>query len=50
MNLNKFFKREFAVHVLVHLPEDLVRPLLRCGLVLWHLHHRPHLVIKNILY
>ena len=43
MNLNKFFKREFAVHVLVHLPEDLVSSLFRSGLVLRHLEHRTNL-------
>ena len=43
-DLNEFFKGEFAIHILVHLPEDLVRPLLWRRLVFWHLHHRPHLM------
>ena len=42
--LDEFFKGEFAIHVFVHLPEDLVRSLLGCRLIFWHLHHRPNLV------
>ena len=42
-NLNKLLEGEFAVHVLVHLPEDLVSPLLRRRLILWHFHNRPNL-------
>ena len=42
-NLNKLFEGEFSVHVLVHLAEDLVRPLLWRGLVLWHFHDRTNL-------
>ena len=42
-NLNKLLEREFAVHVLVHLAEDLVRPLLWSRLILRHFHNRPNL-------
>ena len=42
-NLNKLLEWEFAVHVLVHLAEDLVRPLLWRRLILWHFHNRPNL-------
>ena len=42
---DKLFKRQLPVHVLVHLPENLVSPLLRRRLVLRHLHDRAdHLV------
>ena len=43
--LDEFRKWELSVVVLVHLSEDLVRPLLGRRLVLRHLHHRAdHLV------
>ena len=42
-DLYELLERQFAVHVLVHLAEDLVSPLLGGGLVLGHLHHRTHL-------
>lgn len=38
-SLDELLEGEFAVHILVHLPEDLVCPLLRGRLVLRHLHH-----------
>jgi len=42
---DELLERQLAVHVLVHLPENLVRPLLRRRLVLRHLHDRAyHLV------
>ena len=42
-DFDELLEGQLAVHVLVHLPEDLVRPLLRRGLVLRHLHDRPNL-------
>ena len=42
-HLDKLLKGKLAVHVLVHLPEDLVSSLFRSGLVLRHLEHRTNL-------
>ncbi len=37
--------RKLTITICVHLPEDLIRAFLRCGLILWHLHHwRNHLI------
>lgn len=32
----------------VHLSEDLIRPLLRRGFILWHLHHRWHHLVDGL--
>lgn len=33
----------------VHLSEDLIRPLLRRGFILWHLHHRWHHLVDGLI-
>lgn len=37
-----------TISVGVHLPEDLLGPLLRCGLILRHLHHRGHHFVDGL--
>jgi hypothetical protein len=41
--LDELLQGELAVHVLVHLAEDLIGPLFWRGLVLRHLHDGAHL-------
>ena len=48
-DLYELLERQLAVHVLVHLSEDLVRPLLGGRLVLRHLHHGTHLGSKGLI-
>lgn len=37
-----------TVIIEIHLSEDLIRPLLWRGLVLWHLHHRWHHLVDGL--
>ena len=47
-DLNELLERQLAVHVLVHLPEDLVRSLFWRGLVFGHLQHRTNLKLCHV--
>lgn len=46
--LDELLQRQLAVLIAVHLPEDLVCPLLGSGLVFRHLHHRPHHLVYSL--
>ena len=47
-HLDKLLKGKLAVHVLVHLPEDLVRSLFWRRLVFGHLQHRTNLKLCHV--